>query len=52
VEIEQMYIPRPGTHGLRDVFWKNKCYRPDDNVVIHPDDKINAIIQPNDITKY
>jgi Uma2 family endonuclease len=36
------------TFGVRDVFNKNKCYHPDDNVIIWPDDNIHVIIQPDD----
>ncbi len=30
---------------VRDVFINNKCYHPDDNVIIQPDDNIDVIIQ-------
>ncbi len=35
----------PPKDGVRDVFNKNKCYHPDDKVIIWPDDNMDAIIQ-------
>jgi hypothetical protein len=50
LDIETCALLLIGTFRERDNFMRNKCCRPDEKVIIRPEDNIYVIIQPGYFT--